>query len=84
MYLIIHSSKCFYRYYFIFKIAPGCTGVFLKMPEGVWALSDGEHPKPRYKGEGTIAIPMKCMEGILSTKLNIFYAVKYQKMDRFI
>jgi len=41
---------------------PGCTGVFLKMPEGVWALSDGEHPKPRYKGEGTIAIPMKCME----------------------
>ena len=41
------------------------------MPEGVWVLSDDTRPRPRYKGEGTIAIPMKCMKGILSTKWNI-------------
>jgi len=53
---------------------PGCRGVFLKMPEGVWVLSDATRPRPRYKGEGTIAIPMKCMKDPCS------YPYKYAKL----
>jgi len=37
------------------------------MPEGVWVLSTGQAPNPRYKGEGSIAIPMKCITGTLNT-----------------
>merc|ERR1711953_1420715 len=39
-----------------------CKGVFLRMPEGVWVLSTGQAPNPRYKGEGSIAIPMKSLQ----------------------
>jgi len=41
----------------------GCRGVFLKMPEGLWVLSSGGKPAARYKGEGSIAVPMSCLDG---------------------
>ena len=37
------------------------------MPEGVWVLSSGRKPAARYKGEGSIAVPMKCLDGIMNT-----------------